>query len=193
MRTRNVVNLLLAGVGPLDFRKTHALRSILKAEKTYYRSAHGHDSRDYETPSPSAVVCGITHHLLALLHGTEAIPALDVSGQVRSYAGYHRAVSAHIRAHIRHYKSTDYHCGERTDTMRGVPNAHLGGKFPRSDPLREHSRARRIAETLEILVQDYGNAHHDDEHIHELRSLVNSGYIIGEIHSETETEVGGCT
>ena len=43
---------------------------------------------------------------------------------------------------------------------------------------------------MEILVQYYGDTHHEDEHVHELRAFVHAAYPIAEIHSETEAQVG---
>ena len=72
--------------------------------------------------------------------------------------------------------------------MRGVPDTHLGAQLVRRDPLREHTRARRITAALEILVEHYRDAHHEDEHVDELRAFVDAGDEVAEVHAEAEAE-----
>ena len=77
--------------------------------------------------------------------------------------------------------------------MRSVPNAHFGGELVRSNPLWEHTGTRRIAETLEILVKYDGHTHHQYEGIDYLRTFVDAGDEIAQVHSEAETEIGQST
>ena len=191
MRAGDLFGLFLAGLGALDFGQAHALRRVLKGEQTEDGRAHGYDRGDDEAHAPGAIVTGVTHNAGGLIRHSQLIPALDAHGEVACDALHYLRVAAHIRAQAGHNHTADYHCEETSYRVRSVPDTHLGAQLVRRDPLREHTRARRITAALEILVEHYRDAHHEDEHIDKLRAFVYTGDGITQVHAEAEAEVGG--
>ena len=180
----------LSGVGSFELRETYALRGVLEGEKADGGTTYGYNARDDEAPAPCAHVGGIAHDLRTLVGSAHSVPALDGGSQVGCNAGNHRAVSAHVGSHIGHDETANHHSAECSYGVGGVPYAHLCGELTRSNPLREHAGARRIAEALEILVEHYGNTHDQNEHVDKLRTLVHTGNQVAEVNSEAESEIG---
>ena len=73
--------------------------------------------------------------------------------------------------------------------MGGIPDTHLCGQLTGSDPLGQHPGAGGKAHPLEILIENDGHTHHQDQHVHELRPLMHSGNPVADVHSEAEAKV----
>lgn len=62
-------------------------------------------------------------------------------------------------------------CAEGADAVRGVPDAHLGGELLRRDPMHHKMVARGETASLENVVDDKQNGHHDDDAIDKVRTI----------------------